>query len=148
LELEHDSGWIPLGYARTAITDRQVELEVQLRDLAAAGCRTVFSEQSSAGGKRVQLTAALNYVRDGDTLVVTKLDRLARSVRHLSELAELLENKGVQLRILNFSGEAVDTRGPSGRQLINMFTAMAQFEREVVLEAARGHCEGEGGGGG
>jgi DNA invertase Pin-like site-specific DNA recombinase len=62
------------------------------------------------------LEAALDYCRDGDTLVVTKVDRLARSARHLSELVDQLEAKSVTLRILNFGGDAVDTRGATGRQ--------------------------------
>jgi DNA invertase Pin-like site-specific DNA recombinase len=79
----------------------------------------------------------LDYCRDGDTLVVTKLDRLARSARHLSELVDQLEAKGVTLRILNFGGDAVDTRGATGRLMLNMFAAMAQFEREMMLERQR-----------
>ena len=86
---------------------------------------------------RAHLDAALDYCREGDTLVVTKLDRLARSARHLSELVDQLEAKGVALRILDFSGSAVDTRGATGRLMLNMFAAMAQFEREMMLERQR-----------
>ena len=75
--------------------------------------------------------------RGGDTLVVTKLDRLARSARHLSELVDTLEAKCVIMRILNFGGDAVDTRGATGRLMLNMFAAMAQFEREMMLERQR-----------
>jgi DNA invertase Pin-like site-specific DNA recombinase len=77
------------------------------------------------------------YCREGDTLVVTKLDRLARSARHLSELVDQLEVKGVALRIINFGGDAVDTRGATGRLILNMFAAMAQFEREMMFERQR-----------
>jgi DNA invertase Pin-like site-specific DNA recombinase len=132
----HQSGHL-IGYARTSTVDQQAGLEAQLRDLKAAGCRKVFSEQASAVGKRVQLEAALDYCREDDTLVVTKLDRLARSARHLSELVDRLEAKGVTLRILNFGGDAVDTRGATGRLMLNMFAAMAQFEREMMLERQR-----------
>jgi DNA invertase Pin-like site-specific DNA recombinase len=83
------------------------------------------------------LEAAFDYCREGDTLVVTKLDRLARSARHLSELVDKLEANGVALRILDFSGNAVDTRGATGRLMLNMFAAMAQFEREMMLERQR-----------
>ena len=69
--------------------------------------------------------------------MATKLDRLARSARHLSELVDRLEAKGVALRILDFSGTAVDTRGATGRLMLNMFAAMAQFEREMMLERQR-----------
>jgi DNA invertase Pin-like site-specific DNA recombinase len=126
-----------IGYARTSTTDQRAGLEAQLRDLSAAGCRKVFREQVSSVAARAQLEAALDYCRDGDTLVVTKLDRLARSARHLSELVDKLEAKGVTLRILNFGGDAVDTRGATGRLMLNMFAAMAQFEREMMLERQR-----------
>ena len=82
-------------------------------------------------GDRAQLDAALDYVREGDTLVVTKLDRLARSARGLSELVDALERKGVALRILNFGGGPVDTRGAAGRLMLNVFAAFAQFELEI-----------------
>jgi DNA invertase Pin-like site-specific DNA recombinase len=126
-----------IGYARTSTTDQQAGLEAQLRDLKAAGCRKVFSEQASAVGERPQLEATLDYAREGDTVCVTKLDRLARSARHLSELVERLESKGVTLRILNFGGDPVDTRDATGRLMLNMFAAMAQFEREMMLERQR-----------
>ncbi len=126
-----------VGYARTSTIDQQAGLEAQLRDLDACGCKKVFREQVSSVGERAQLEAALDYAREGDTLVVTKLDRLARSARHLSELVETLERKGVTLRILNFGGDVVDTRGAAGRLMLNMFAAMAQFEREMMLERQR-----------
>jgi DNA invertase Pin-like site-specific DNA recombinase len=126
-----------IGYARTSTTDQLAGLDAQLRDLKGAGCRKVFSEQVSSVAARTQLDAALDYCREGDTLVVTKLDRLARSARHLSELVDALEAKGVTLRILNFGGDAVDTRGATGRLILNMFAAMAQFEREMMLERQR-----------
>ncbi|HMJ44880.1 MAG TPA: recombinase family protein [Pseudolabrys sp.] len=126
-----------IGYARTSTTDQQAGLEAQLRDLKEAGCRKVFSEQASAVGVRPQLDAVLDYCREGDTICVTKLDRLARSARHLSELVDRLEAKGVTLRIMNFGGDAVDTRGATGRLMLNMFAAMAQFEREMMLERQR-----------
>src|SRR5215813_9475516 len=126
-----------IGYGRTSTTDQQAGLEAQRRDLKAAGCKKVFDEQVSAIKERPQLQAALDYARDGDTLVVTKLDRLARSARHLSELLDVLEAKGVALRILNFGGDAVDTRSATGRLMLNMFAAMAQFEREIMLERQR-----------
>jgi DNA invertase Pin-like site-specific DNA recombinase len=126
-----------VGYARTSTNDQQAGLEAQQRDLRTADCRKVFSEQTSSVGARPQLDAALDYCREGDTLVVTKLDRLARSARHLSELVDQLEAKGVALRILDFSGTAVDTRGATGRLMLNMFAAMAQFEREMMLERQR-----------
>jgi len=89
-----------IGYGRTSTTDQQAGLDAQRRDLKAAGCNKVFVEQVSAIKERPQLQAALDFAREGDMLVVTKLDRLARSARHLSELVDALESKGVALRIL------------------------------------------------
>jgi len=126
-----------IGYGRTSTTEQHAGLEAQRRDLKAAGCKKVFEEQVSSMRERPQLQAALDYAREGDTLVVTKLDRLARSARHLSELVDTLEAKGVALRILNFGGDAVDTRSATGRLMLNMFAAMAQFEREIMLERQR-----------
>lgn len=94
-------------------------------------------EQVSSVAERSQLQAALDYTREGNTLVVAKLDGLARSARHLSELVDLMERKRVALRILNFGGDAVDARSATGRLMLNMFAAMAQFEREIMLERQR-----------
>ena len=126
-----------VGYARTSTTDQRAGLEAQLRDLKATGCKKVFQEQVSSVGERAQLEAALDYVREGDTLVVTKLDRLARSARGLGELVEELERKGVALRILNFGGGQVETRGAAGRLILNVFAAFAQFELEITKERQR-----------
>jgi DNA invertase Pin-like site-specific DNA recombinase len=126
-----------IGYARTSTTEQRAGLEAQLRDLKAAGCLKVFQEQVSSIGERAQLEAALDYVREGDTLVVTKLDRLARSARGLNELVDTMERKGVALRILNFGGGQVDTRGAAGRLVLNVFAAFAQFELEIMKERQR-----------
>jgi DNA invertase Pin-like site-specific DNA recombinase len=126
-----------VGYARTSTTEQRAGLEGQLRDLKSIGCTKIFKEQVSSIGERAQLEAALDYVREGDTLVVTKLDRLARSARGLSELVDTLESKGVALRILNFGGGQVDTRGAAGRLMLNVFAAFAQFELEIMKERQR-----------
>jgi DNA invertase Pin-like site-specific DNA recombinase len=97
--------------------------------------------------ERPQLKAALEYVREGDTLVATKLDRLARSAGQLQELVKGLEAEGVALRVLNFGGDAVDTRGATGRLMLNVFASFAQFEREIMLERQRegiAKAKGEG----
>jgi DNA invertase Pin-like site-specific DNA recombinase len=100
-----------VGYGRTSTTDQVAGLEAQVRDLKAAGCKKIFREQVSSVAERSQLDSALDYVREGDTLVVTKLDRLARSTLHLWDIVQSLDAKGVALRILNLGGETVDTRG-------------------------------------
>src|ERR1700674_1541264 len=123
-----------VGYGRTSTTDQVAGLEAQVKDLKAPGCKKIFREQVSSVAERSQLDAALDYVREGDTLVVTKLDRLARSILHLWEIVQGLDAKGVALRILNLGGETVDTRGATGRLILNVFAAFAQFEREMMLE--------------
>jgi DNA invertase Pin-like site-specific DNA recombinase len=123
-----------VGYARTSTVEQEAGLETQERMLCATGCTDkIFSEQVSSVSTRAKLEAALEFVREGDTLVVTRLDRLARSTVHLLAIIERLEAKQVSLRILDFGGSAVDTKSPSGRLLLTMFAAVAQFEREVML---------------
>jgi DNA invertase Pin-like site-specific DNA recombinase len=79
----------------------------------------------------------LDYVQEDDTLAVAKLDRLARSTLHLWEIVQSLDAKGVSLRILTLGGETVDTRGATGRLILNVFAPFAQFEREMMLERQR-----------
>ena len=126
-----------IGYARSSTADQEAGLAAQDRDLAAAGCEKVFAEEASAAGPRAGLDQALDFVRAGDTLVVTRLDRLARSTGHLLEIVRTLEDRDVALRILDFGGEAVNTSGPTGRLLLTVFAAFAQFEREMMLERQR-----------
>ncbi|AXI54783.1 DNA invertase [Sulfitobacter sp. JL08] len=125
-----------IGYARTSTTDQKAGLEAQLRDLKAAGCEKVFTEEVSSVDvvARVQLKAALEFAREGDVVVVTKLDRLARSVAHLLQIIEDMENAGVSLRILDL---AIDTATPTGRLMLTMIGGIAQFEREIMLERQR-----------
>jgi DNA invertase Pin-like site-specific DNA recombinase len=110
-----------IGYARTSTTEQVAGLEAQERDLRAAGAEKLFQEQTSSVGERKQLKAALEFAREGDTLVITKLDRLARSVVHLLELVERLKAKGT----------------PTGRLLLQMVGAVAEFERAMMLERQR-----------
>ncbi|TBZ75218.1 recombinase family protein [Rhizobium leguminosarum] len=126
-----------IGYARTSTAEQEAGLQAQLRDLGATGCTKVFSEQVSSVAERQQLKAAMEFVREGDTLCVTKLDRLARSTAHLLSLVDQLEKKGVALRILDFGGGEVDTKSPSGKMLLTVFAAMAEFERSIMLVRQR-----------
>jgi DNA invertase Pin-like site-specific DNA recombinase len=80
-----------VGYARTSTLEQDAGLEAQVRDLRALGCQRVYQDQVSSVAPRQQLEAAVNFAREGDTLVVTKLDRLARSVTHLGRIIEMLE---------------------------------------------------------
>ena len=83
-----------VGYARTSTLEQVAGFDAQIRDLTAAGCEKVFKEQVSSVSQREQLNTALDFIRDGDTLVVTKLDRLARSTQHLLDIIGKLKAKG------------------------------------------------------
>lgn len=125
-----------IGYARTSTLDQNAGLDAQHRDLAAAGVEKLFSEQVSSVDvvRRAQLDAALDYLRDGDALVVTKLDRLARSVAHLLQIVERIEAKRANLRVLAMN---LDTGTPTGKLMLTVLGAVGQFEREVMLERQR-----------
>lgn len=126
-----------IGYARTSTTEQLAGLDAQLRELRAAGCEKIFSEQLSSMADRPEFGRAMEFAREGDTLVVTKLDRLARSVGKAWEVVEALEKKGVGLRILSLGGEPVDTRSATGKLILTIFAGFAQFEREMMLERQR-----------
>jgi DNA invertase Pin-like site-specific DNA recombinase len=106
-----------VGYARTSTLEQVAGIEAQLRDLAAAGAERVFQEQVSSVAARAQLDAALDFVREGDTFMVCKLDTLARSTQHLLAITERLKAKGVALRVLNLG---LDTSTPTGAMLLTM----------------------------
>jgi DNA invertase Pin-like site-specific DNA recombinase len=123
-----------VGYARTSTLDQEAGLEAQLRELSALGCEKVFQEQASSVGPRSALDHALEFTREGDTLVVTKLDRLARSVPHMWEIIRKLQAKGVGIRIVNMG---IDTNTPIGKLMLNVLGGVAEFEREMMLERQR-----------
>lgn len=123
-----------IGYARTSTLEQEASLEAQERDLRDLGCTKVFSEQTSSVQPRAQLEAALDQLREGDTLVVMKLDRLARSVVHLGEIVKTIEDKGANLRI---EGLGIDTGDAMGNLMLNVLGSVAQFEREMMLERQR-----------
>lgn len=126
-----------VGYARTSTTEQEAGLAAQERDLKAAGCTRIYSERVSSVAKRDELAKALDYVREGDTLVVTKPDRLARSTADLLAIVQGLEAKGVALVILSMGGQAVDTRTATGKLMLTMLAAVAAFERDLMLERQR-----------
>jgi DNA invertase Pin-like site-specific DNA recombinase len=123
-----------IGYARTSTIEQKAGFDAQMRDLKAAGCEKVFSEQVSSIGQREQLEAALEYVRAGDTLVITKLDRLARSTADLLKIEEQLQAKGTALMVLDLE---LDTSSATGKLLFTMVAAIGAFERELMLERQR-----------
>src|ERR1700676_1320826 len=128
---------ISVGYTRTSTVDQQAGLDAQLRDLKTAGCEEVFFEQVSAVGQRDRLKEALRFVRRGDTLVVCKPDRLARSTTDLLRIVEELDRRGVGLIMLSRGGQQIDTRAPTGKLMITMLGAIAEFERGLLLERQR-----------
>jgi DNA invertase Pin-like site-specific DNA recombinase len=117
-----------VGYARVSSVGQS--LEVQLDCLKS--CDKIFKEKKSGSSyKRPRLKACLEYVREGDTLVVTRLDRLARSTLHLCQIADELQRKKVNLQVLN---QNINTADATGRLLFNMLGAIAQFETEIRAE--------------
>lgn len=119
-----------VGYARVSTTGQK--LDVQLEALEKAGVTKRFKEKVSGVAKdRPQLHALLDYVRNGDTVVVTKLDRIARSTRHLLEVTDQLKDRGVTFKVQNNN---LDTSTPNGKLMLTMLGAIAEFEREMMLE--------------
>ncbi len=122
-----------VGYARVSTQDQNLSL--QLDALAAAGCGKVFEDHASgAQAHPPGLRAALDYVRDGEVLVVWKLDRLGRSLPHLIETVTELAKRGAGFRSLT---EAMDTTTPGDRLIFHIFGALGQFERDLIGERTR-----------
>ena len=122
-----------VGYARVSTQDQ--DLALQLDALQAAGCERVYTEKASGAQRdRPQLQAALDYMRPDDTLVVWKLDRLARSLRQLLDTVEVLHARQIGLRSLT---EAIDTSTPGGTLVFHLFGALAEFERSIIRERTR-----------
>src|SRR4051812_1290905 len=122
-----------VGYARGSTLDQKPALQIDA--LTSAGCERIFTEKASgAQRERPELKAALSYLRAGDTLVVWKLDRLARSMHQLIETVEDLQSRRIELRSLT---ESIDTATPGGRLVFHIFGALAEFERAVIRERTR-----------
>src|SRR5882762_5361393 len=122
-----------IGYARVSTQDQSPAL--QLDALRAAGCDRIFEEKASGAQRdRPELKAALEYMRDGDVLVVWKLDRLARSLGQLIDTVDSLKERGIGFRSLT---EQIDTTTPAGKLTFHIFGAMAEFERSIIRERTR-----------
>lgn len=121
-----------VGYARVSTVGQS--LETQLVELAKEGCEKVFQEKASGkdADSRFQLQLALEFVRSGDVLVITKLDRLARSMGDLSLISKRLKEKGVGLKAIN--QPEIDTTSAIGELLFNVLGAVASFERALINE--------------
>jgi len=119
-----------IGYARVSTVEQNTD--GQHDALTAAGCERIFTDRASGKlARRPQLDAMLDYARSGDTVVITKLDRLGRSVRHLLDVAALLAERGIHLRVLNLG---IDTSTPSGKLTFVILGGVAEFERDLISE--------------
>jgi len=123
-----------IGYARTSTLEQMAGLESQIKQLEHASCEKIFHEQISSQSIRPKLDAALDYVREGDVFIVTKIDRLARSMQDLMRIIAHLDKKNVPIHILDLH---LDTQTPMGKLMLNLLGSIAQFEREVMLERQR-----------
>jgi DNA invertase Pin-like site-specific DNA recombinase len=119
-----------IGYARVSTQDQ--DLALQLDALTKEGCEKIFQEKASGAQRdRLELKAALSYMREGDILVVWKLDRLARSMKQLIETVEDFEGRGIGLKSLQ---DPIDTSSASGKLVFYIFAALAEFERGVIRD--------------
>lgn len=119
-----------IGYGRVSTQDQHIDLQTSA--LKNAGCENIFIEQASGSLKeRPQLKEALNYARQGDTLIVWKLDRLGRSLPHLIDTIQMLKEKGIAFKSLT---ETIDTSTSGGTFIFHIFGALAEFERALIRE--------------
>jgi DNA invertase Pin-like site-specific DNA recombinase len=126
-----------IGYARVSTQDQNLDLQIDA--LTNAGCKKIFHEKTSGSrAERPEFSKALEALREGDTLVVWKLDRLGRSVKNLVDLVGELHNQGIQFKSLT---DVIDTGTPSGRFFFHVMASLAQMERELTVERTRAGLE-------
>ena len=126
-----------IGYARVSTQDQNLDLQSEA--LTKAGCERIFNDKiSGSRAERPGLTKALEMLREGDTLVVWKLDRLGRSVKNLVDLVGELHQQGIQFKSLT---DAIDTGTPSGRFFFHVMASLAEMERELTVERTRAGLE-------
>tara|TARA_R110002111_G_scaffold115634_4_gene176593 strand:+ start:704 stop:1279 length:576 start_codon:yes stop_codon:yes gene_type:complete len=119
-----------VGYARVSTTGQS--LDVQMSKLEAAGCDKIYQEKRSGKtASRPEFKKCLEYIRSGDTLIITKLDRLARSVIHLSQIADRFQTEGIELIVID---QSIDTSTSTGRLMFNMLSCIAEFENDLRSE--------------
>jgi len=129
-----------LGYSRVSKSDGSQNLDLQKDALIKSGVNEVNIYEDMMSGRhdsRPGLDACIKALREGDTLVVWKLDRLGRNIRHLVELIEKLNDRKVGLKVLTGQGAAIDTTKPEGKLVFGIFAALAEFERDLIIERTR-----------
>jgi DNA invertase Pin-like site-specific DNA recombinase len=128
-----DISMILIGYARVSTGGQ--DLALQLDALRAMGCSKIFEEHASgAKAERPELAKTLAHLRAGDTLVVWKLDRLGRDLRHLVNVVHELTDRGIGLKVLTGQGAQIDTTTAQGKLVFGIFAALAEFERDLIRE--------------
>jgi len=119
-----------IGYARVSTQDQNLDLQNDA--LKAAGCEIIYTDKMSGTKKnRPGLEEILGFIRKGDTLVVWKLDRLGRSLKHLIQVLNQLDERGVYFKSIQ---ESLDTSTPGGKLIFHVFGALAEFERDIIRE--------------
>ncbi|ODT24510.1 MAG: transposon DNA-invertase, partial [Hyphomicrobium sp. SCN 65-11] len=127
-----------IGYARTSTADQSTDLQRDALTAAGVDKHNIYTDKAS--GKRDDrpgLEACLKALRDGDTLVVWKLDRLGRSLKHLVATVQDLVERGIGFRVLTGQGANIDTATASGKLVFGIFAALAEFERELIVERTK-----------
>lgn len=129
-----------IGYARVSKNDGSQVLDLQKDALLSAGVQQDRMYEDHASGKndaRPGLGACLKSLREGDTLIVWKLDRLGRSLKHLVDTVDDLRKRGIGFRVLSGHGAQIDTTTPNGRMVFGIFAVLAEFERELISERTK-----------
>ena len=129
-----------IGYMRISKSDGSQTTNLQFDALVAAGVDPEHIYEDAASGvkdDRPDLAACIKSLRKGDTLVVWKLDRLGRSLRHLVEITENFNARGIGLKVLTGQGANIDTTTAAGRMVFGIFAALAEFERELISERTK-----------
>lgn len=126
-----------VGYAR--VSTKYQSSDLQLDALQKAGCDEIFTDHASGAAKhRDGLEKCLNFIREGDTLVVWKIDRLGRSIGHMVKLLDQLHKEGIEFRSLT---ESIDTKSPIGKALFAVIAALTQMERDLIIERTHAGLE-------
>lgn len=122
-----------IGYARVSTDKQGMSIDIQVKALREEGCEDIYRDENQSGGKRdrPQLNKALEHIRKGDVLIVTKLDRLSRSLVDLLGILKKIDEKGATFRSL---GEAIETESPAGRMMMQMVGVFAEFERSIIKD--------------